>query len=504
MKQKNFVQDNLGKGINTFTRDTMINDNECAIGLNVWAIGKNSVAKRPGSKLMCEVASADDVKSLGTYYTSTVRELLIMSGGKLYKEDSGSATRIGTQTWTDTKVDFCQAGGIEYIASADDGLRKYDGSTTADVTNGKAGSICIFYKGCLWVAGDPDYPTRLYRSGAGDKIGDFTYADPDNLLATSVFIGKDDGQKITGLFKHQDYLYVAKENSLWRVTQSTDEMGTITVSLVDPSRGAVEHRTIDSVENDVFFFNDVGAYAFGYEPNIVDQIRTNIVSLRVDDKVKAVQKDRLDEVCGIYFDNHYYLSYTEGGGSANDRMLVYDRQRLSWWEWDLGAACFTEFKDSDGYSRLYFGSSTDGKVYYFDETALTDNETEIETDFKTGKWSFKDYVQQKFFHHLVLYFNKQRGYVTINVYVDGDLHYSEDITLGAGTSYGIGVECIGVDQIGVSGPESVTTNPDKVKIPVNKMGASIQVQVTDSDDTNWELNAIEGVLTPINVNYVKV
>jgi hypothetical protein len=41
-------QDDLGKGINTFTRDTMIKENECPVGFNVWAVGKNSIAKRPG------------------------------------------------------------------------------------------------------------------------------------------------------------------------------------------------------------------------------------------------------------------------------------------------------------------------------------------------------------------------------------------------------------------------------------------------------------------------
>ncbi len=505
MKQSNFVQDNLGKGINTFTRDTMIRESETPLASNVWAVGKNSIRKRPGYRKMCEVAGANEVSGLGTYYSSSARELLIMAGGKLYKEDDGSATRIGTQTWTaDKRTDMCQAGGKVYIQNGTDALREYNGTTTADTTNGIIGKFVIFYKGCLWTAGNSTYPTRLYRSGSGDKLGDFTYADPDNLLATSVYVGKDDGQKITGLFKHQDYLYITKENSIWRATQSSDASGTITLELVDPGRGCVQHQTIDTVENDIFFFNDKGTFAFGYEPNIVDQIRTNIVSLRVDDKIKAIQKSRLEDVCAIFFDNHYYLAYTSGGGGHNDKILVYDRQRLGWWEWDVGVNIFTEFKDSNGYSRLYFGSPTDGKVYYFDLTAKSDNGTAITTNWKTGKWSFKDYIQQKFFHNVMLYFGKERGKVTIKTYIDGVLHTTQEETLGAGATGGIGTQVVGVEKVGVSGGSSGEASSDKVKVSLNKMGSSLQIQISDSENEKvWELNAIEGILTLINKNYIK-
>lgn len=503
-KQQAFVYDDFGKGLNLYTRDTMIKEKECPAASNIWAVGKNSIAKRPGIKTLLEVSSVNMICGLGSYYSGSTKELLLMAGTKLYKEDSGSATQIGTQTWTeDERVDFCQAGGKVFIQNGTENLREYDGTTTVDTTNGQKGTMSIFYKGSLWVAGDSSYPTRLYRSGSSTKLGDFTYSDPDNLIATSVYIGKDDGQAITGLFKHQDYLYILKENSIWRASQSTDEAATISVELIDPSRGSVQHQTTDSVENDVFFFNDKGAYAFGYEPNITDQIRTNIVSLRVDDDIKAIQKSRLSETCAIYFDNHYYLSYTSGGGTSNDKTLVYDRLRLGWWKFDVGANVFCEFKNTSGESRLYFGSPTDGKVYYYEDTAKSDDSTAISTSWKSPKYSFKDYVQQKFFHHIVLYFANSRCTLTAKVYIDGSLWKTQTINTGSTADSGIDVEMLDVDWLDVSG-EASTASSEIYKLSLNKMGKNLQVEITDSENNRkWELNAIEGIFTPINKHYVR-
>ncbi len=507
-KQKVIVQDKFGKGLNLFTRETMIGEEETSLASNVWSVGKNSIKKRPGYKQLCEVSGANMVSGLGTYYNGGTRQILIMAGGKLYKDVSGTATQIDTDTWTaDLRTDFCQAGNKVYIQNGTNVLREYDGSTVEDTTNGQIGSFLIYYKGYLWTAGDSSDPTRLYRSGTALKLGDFTYNDPDNLAAGSVFVGKNDGQKITGLFKHQDYLYIMKESSLWRATiaVAADGSVTTTLELVDPSRGSVQHHTIDAVENDAFFFNDKGVYALGYEPNMSTQIRTNIVSLRVDPKVKAIQKSRLEETCAIFFDNHYYLAYTSGGGTANDKMLVYDRQRLGWWEFNIGANVFCEYKNTSGYSYLYFGSPTDGKVYYFEETAKSDNGSAISTTWKTGKWSFKDYVQQKFFHHVVLYFGRIRGTVTIKVYIDGTLHVSDTAVLGGSSTYGIGTQTLGTAVLGVEGGETGTAAAELKKIALNKMGMNLQIEITDSQNNkSWELNAVEGIYTPINNMYVKI
>lgn len=495
--------DNLGKGINTFTRDTMINDTEAADTLNVWSVGKNSVAKRPGIGLAMTLPSSAAVVGLGTYYNGSTRKLLAMSGGRLYDVDpvAGTQSVIGgtaSAFTTNLRTDMCQAGGYVFFQNGTDTLRKYDGSTIAAQTNGVIGKWLIFYKASLWTAGNTGAGNlaRLYRSGTDANLGDFTNSTA-NVFATSIYVSKDDGQMLNGFFKHQDFLYPVKERSLWRASQDTSTAATITLEMVDPARGCDSHFSIDTVENDNFMFNEKGVDATGYEPNIIDQIRTNILSLRIDSKIKSIEKDNLDDVVGIYHDNHYYLSYTSGGASANDTIMVYDRQRLGWWEWDLGANCFSEFKDSTGETKLYFGSAlADGKIYYFDDTIKSDNGVAIATNWKSPKFSFKNYSKSKVFLHCNLYFAKTAGTITYTIYVDGELFTTDTVNIGNTGSAGIGQGMIGVETIGVEGGSLSLADSgggDFIQIPLSGViGRNLQLQVEDNTlDKSWELNSMQ-------------
>lgn len=518
--------DDFGKGLNLFTRDTMLKENECAVGYNVWATGKNSVKKRPGIVKLCTIPGVSKIDGLGSYY-GTSHKMVAMAGGVLYEVQSGtavaaSAVPTSANVFTSgNRTDFCQAGGNLMVANGVENIRKYDGGTVREVTGAIVAKYLIFYKACLWAAGNPTAgnETRLYRSGDGSTssaaIGNFTYDATANPLATSKYVSQSDGQDLKGFFKHQDYLYPVKERSLWRASVGTDTYQLITLEMIDPARGCNSHFSIDSVDNDNFMFEEVGVLATGYEPNILDQIRTNVVSLRIDPDLKAIEKSRLDDVVGIYFDNHYYLSYTSGGGGYNDVIKVYDRQRLGWWEFQVsdasgnltGANCFNEYKDSSGNTRLYFGSATDGSIYYFDDTIKQDAGWSIITDYKTGKISFGDYSQMKFFSQALVYFGKTPGQPTINVYIDGELKATETVMIGNTGQAGIGNTQIGVDKIGVGGGSleiNDTGGGDFVKIPLNAMGRNIQFEITDEDLTgqkSWELNAIHVHYKPLNPSF---
>lgn len=515
--------DDLGKGLNLFTRDTMLKDNECAVGYNVWATGKNSIKKRNGIVKMCTIvaASGAPIDGLGTYYNGATRHLVAMCGGKLYSVETGSAVALSSNPATaanftsSKRTDFCQAGGKLFIANGTEDIRYFDGAVRIQ-TGSIIAKWMIFYKACLWAGGNPaaGNETRLYRSGSDANIGNFTYDATGNPLATSKYVSQSDGQWLNGIFKHQDYLYPVKEKSLWRASVGTDTYQLITLELVDPARGTDSHFSIDTVDNDNFMFNEQGVFATGYEPNILDQIRTNIVSLRVDPKLKAIEKSRLDDVIGIYFDNHYYLSFTSGGGTYNDTILVYDRQRLGWWEFQLadasgnltGANCFSEFKDSDGYTKLYFGSATDSSIYYFDDTTKQDSGWTIISNWKSPKFSFGDYSQMKFFLKALVYVGKTPGDITINAYIPNDrgkdiLVATKNVMIGSTGNAGIGIDSIGTEKIGVGGGSMTiddTGGGTFVEIPLNKMGRNIQIEITDNSGTkSWEINALVFMYKPL-------
>ena len=508
--------DDFGKGLNLFTRDTMLKDNECSVGYNIWATGKNSIKKRDGIVKLCTIAGVSQIDGLGTYYNGTTRKLLAMAGGTLYEVQSGTGVAItgspaSTAVFTSgERADFCQAGGSVFVATQSNNIRSYNGTSLGEVTGTVQGKYLIFYKSCLWTAGNTGAGngTKLYRSGDGSTssaaVGNFTYNATANPKATSVYISQSDGQDLKGFFKHQDYLYPVKEKSLWRVSVGSDAGGAITQELIDPARGCDSHFSIDTVDNDNFMFNEAGVYATGYEPNILDQIRTNIVSLRIDQRLKQIQKSRLDDVVGLYFDNHYYLSYTSGGGTYNDTIMVYDRQRLGWWEFQVsdasgnltGANCFSEFKDANGYTKLYFGSATDGSIYYFDDTIKQDAGWSIITEYNGPKMSIGDYSVEKFFLKVLLYFGKAPSNPTINIYVDGTLAGSTTVQVGGSGSAGIGAGKVGTYTVGVEGGSLSVTDTgggEFVEIAIGATGRNIQFEIQEEDLTGtrgWELNAV--------------
>jgi len=509
---KNKMYDDFGKGLNLFTRDTDLKENESPEAYNVWAVGKNAVAKRPGVYKLCTIAGGNKIDGLGSFYFGSTRKLIAASGGILYDVTSGTATALSANPASanvytaGNRVDFCTAGGNIFVANGVENIRKVDsGMTVRDVTGSIVAKYMIFYKSCLWATGNPTSgnETRLYRSGNDTNIGNFTSNLTGNPLATSTYISQSDGQYIKGFFKHQDYLYVTKERSLWRANVGTDTYQLITNEMIDPARGCDSHHSIDSVDNDNFMFQEQGVFATGYEPNILDQIRTNIVSLRIDPDLKSIQKSRLENVEGIYFDNHYYLSYTSGGGTVNDIIKVYDRQRLGWWEFQIaiagvftGANCFAEFKNASGDTKLYFGSPVDGSIYYFDTTQKQDFGYSILTDYKTPKLSFGDPSQMKFFLDCEVRFGKTPGNPTVNAYVDGQLAGTWTGQIGTSGSAGTGIEKTGVGKTGVGGGSlSVddTGGNDFVRIPLGVPGRNIQVEITDEDLTgtkSWEVNSI--------------
>lgn len=515
---KNQKYDDFGKGLNLFTRDTMLTDSESPVAYNVWAVGKNSAKKRPGTRKLCTIGGVSSIDGLGCYYSGATRKLIAMAGGTLYDVTSGTASALtgGTGFTSGERADFCQAGGYLFIGNGVEDIKAYDGSTVSSLTGTIKGNKLIFYKGCLWAHGEPTSgnETRLYRSGSDAKIGNFTYDSSTNPLATSVYVSKSDGQSITGFFKHQDYLYVAKERSLWRANVGTDTYQLITLEMIDPARGCDSHHSIDTVDNDNFMFQEKGVLATGYEPNILDQIRTNIISLRIDPDLKAIEKDRLEAVEGIYHDNHYYLSYTSGGGSTNDVIKVYDRQRLGWWEFQVaiagvftGASCFADFKNPSGATNLYFGSPVDGSIYYFDDTYKQDSGYAILTNYKTPKISFEDQSQMKFFLDVEIGFGRTSGNPTINVYVDGTLAATWSGSIGASGSAGTGIEKTGVGKTGVGGGSisvSDTGGGEFVRIPIGIAGRNIQVEITDEDTTGtktWEINTTHYNYKPLSNLY---
>lgn len=114
----------------------------------------------------------------------------------------------------------------------------------------------------------------------------------------------------------------------------------------------------------------------------------------------------------------------------------------------------------------------------------------------------KEYSRTKFFLDTLIYVGKTPGDITISVYVDGKLAKTKNVSIGNVGYAGIGIGSIGTFSIGVEGGSLEISDGgggDFIRVPVNKIGRDIQVEITDTSGTkSWELNGMIFNYKPLN------
>lgn len=288
-------------------------------------------------------------------------------------------------------------------------------------TGGQVGSYIAVYKDSLFIAGDPDNPSRLYYSGGGDKINDFTISNGGGFIDVS----KNDGQSITGLIVFKDSLIVFKRNSIYKFGFSTS--GLPQMELINPAIGAVAPRSIIAVENDILFASDRGIFSLGNAQGFAfDVLRTNELSSPVRSNYQAINPTYLDNISAVYATknntNLAIFSYTPSGSTTNSEALILDVERGGWYVWtNVNANCWLQYRDSDGVQHVLYGDDSSGYV----KEALVSGSTEdfgsaISSTFRLAGESFKgDGAQYLTLKDVDLVLRKPQGTATMNILRDG-------------------------------------------------------------------------------------
>jgi hypothetical protein len=289
-----------------------------------------------------------------------------------------------------------------------------EGNTTA----GPVGAYLALYKDTLFVFGDPNNPSRLYYSGGGDKINDFTLANGGGFID----ISKNDGSVGTGMVPFKNTLVVFKEDSLYQFSFSTSGLPSITQ--INPAVGAIAPRSIISVENDIFFASRRGIFTVGNEPGFsFDVLRTNEISARVRPIYQSIDTNYLSKVSGIYATednvNICIFAYTPAGETSNSKALVFDRERSAWYEWtNIKANCWTNYIESDGSTSVLYGDDSSGYVKQV-LTGVDDFGSAINGYFKTMAVSFGALNMYKSLKDVDIILRNPSGNMSVYVLTDG-------------------------------------------------------------------------------------
>jgi len=288
-------------------------------------------------------------------------------------------------------------------------------------TGGQIGSYAQIYKDSLFIAGDPDNPSRLYYSGGGDKINDFTLGGGGGFID----ISKNDGQAITGMIVFKDSLIVFKRNSIYKFSFTT--AGLPQVELINPAIGAVAPRSIIAVENDVMFASERGIFSIGNSQGFAfDVLRTNELSAKVRSIYQAIDPTYITNIAAIYAtknnSNLAVFAYTPSGATTNSEALVLDVERGGFFKWtNIKANCWTQYRDSTGEQHVLYGDDASG---YVKEILVSGSDEDfgsaINGVFRLSGVSFGGDGAQYFnLKDLDLVLRKPQGTLVCNIIVDG-------------------------------------------------------------------------------------
>jgi hypothetical protein len=497
---------NPGKGLNNLVSDTLINDAEASDLNNISFVESGCIAKSAGIQSV-GTGLSNNPKGMGVFYTVAGNKYLLTVDGTSLKYLNGSTwTAISGASFTSGKeVNFTQCDNNLYIWNGQEAGAQLDSSLALTrPTTTISASFSIWYQGFQIASGVATQPNRIYVSDNTTNPGDFTNTNPTGTGLYSVYdgtthpgattfagsganyidINTGDGDKITGLAKYQGVVIIFKERSVYQLSLSAT--GVPTITQVTQATGAVSHKSIDNVENDVFYLSRKGYYVLGNEPNYLNTIRSNELSNRVNPIIQTINPAQAQNAASIFSEFKFYSSFATGGNDYNNQTLIYDRRYLAWSKVDyMTANAWTEFIDTSGNRHLYFADDNSAKVYEVIEGNYSNNGTAINSYWISKSFDANQFDEYKRWLDVTILFRQISGSVTVTFYADNDqVVKSTSISSDTDFSGSIGTTLMGSPIFGGTGTTSSTSTTNNVpyRFKVNTKSRTLKIKISNNSD----------------------
>jgi hypothetical protein len=497
---------NPGKGLNNLVSDTLINDAEASDLNNISFVESGCIAKSAGIQSV-GTGLTNNPKGLGTFYTVAGNKYLLTVDGTSLKYLNGSTwTAISGASFTSSKeVNFTQCDNNLYIWNGQEAGAQLDSSLALTrPTTTITASFAIWYQGFQIASGVGTQPSRIYVSDNTTNPGDFTNTNPTGTGIYSVYDGtthpgattfagsganyidvnKGDGDKITGLAKYQGVVIIFKERSIFQMSLSSS--GVPTITQITQATGAVSHKSIDNVENDVFYLSRKGYYVLGNEPNFLNTIRSNELSNRINPIIQTINPAQAQNAASIFSDFKFYTSFATGGNDYNNQTLIYDRRYLAWSKVDyMDANSWTEYIDTTGQKHLYFADDNQAKVYEVVEGNYSANGTPINSYWISKSFDANNFDEYKRWLDVTILFRQISGSVTVTFYADNDqVVKSTSISSDTDFTGSIGTTLMGSPIFGGTGTASSTSTTNNVpyRFKVNTKSRTLKIKISNNND----------------------
>ena len=440
----------------------------------VVAIGANGGQTTPSTNYVL-TALPDVLNTTEVHVFWTAPSCATLSGYEVYRGREGDETFLATVDPNTTK----------YVDAGIDASQTILAPVT-NTTGGVKSNFIIKYKDRLLVV-DQAEPNKLMISGRYPYHTKFSWYDGGGYI----YIDPDSGDNITGMTVQPiaDRIVIYKEYSSYLVELSLVQIGNYYVldpkyNPISTAVGCSSQDTIQTVENDSFYFGRNGVYVTGYEPNYLNIIRTNEVSAKMRPFLDDLTETDYQKACALYADHKYILSFP-----TLKKMIAYDRERGAWlgpWVLPFGISHMTKYIDSTGVEKWILGSYENNKIYNFNRDVNNDNGSIIAKTLRLNKEDFGDWTTLHIAEFFYFLFRNISGETVINIILedkDGKTATAKSFTI-TGTeingSTGWGMDTYGTVQYGETNTYSVTIATDEISRwgTLFKEARYIQLEIT--------------------------
>ncbi len=380
--------------------------------------------------------------------------------------------------------------GILYWCSSDtaEGFNKWNGLATvpgnaeaATPPPDGAGKYLGVYNAQLVMAGNPDFPFRLYLSDTLDGE-DWTTGQ-----ATSFDVDYDgDPNGITAIFPpFQGRLFFATRRSVYEL--SGTDLDTFNINPVTKGVGCVCQGSVAATANDIIFASDRGVHSLR-KMITSDQTEVNFLTRPLQKLwTEMLATNLLTQIQAVWEEtnNLYVITVPSSGQTTNDIVLVYNINFEFWpGTWlDVDARSLSTVLLTE--KQYVLEGREDGRIAFLDGTLTTDFGTGFSSVFKTKKFfPGGDIVHQKMFKSItILCSSTQPSDISVSWEIDG-----VDVTKSAGKTVTIGAASSLLGSTFILGQSTLGIGkfiPQRISIEDVGFNIQFQIQVSGSSDIEF-------------------
>jgi hypothetical protein len=377
-----------------------------------------------------------------------------VTGYNVYKAVNGT---------TLTLVTFIpQISGAGPVTFIDDGVLTQSlvhEAPTYNSTGGVKGNIYGRYADTIFISGNSTEPDIVFYGGTGTNWENFSAAYNGGWIK----VGRGDGERVTSMIGFEDFMFIFKENSIWKFIFASD--GGPQLIAVIPQYGTNSPDSVWRFEKDIMFFGTDGRFRIvGYEPSQLNVIRTTDISNRIQPDLDALDKSAMDNFFGVTFDQKYILCNQENA-YAYDRRYIgfcgtwtnYNYDRFITWDKGTG-------------TKLLFGAETGtGKIkQLLVDNTYDDDGTNISASFSPKRIDGGDDTYVKWYEYYKIKVKNPRGLIDISTFKDGENlidSVSIDFDIGGG------IDELMWDEMMWDEGVSITTVADQIQIITKELYA---------------------------------